>query len=51
METFYPSRLEGHKPKIKWYEEINSESIATVNREMQSIVNSFREAVSTKDNW
>lgn len=51
LETFYPSRLHGRKPSIKWYEEINKKSFATIDRTMQSITGSLKEAMPVTSNW
>jgi hypothetical protein len=51
LETFYPARLSGRKPAIKWFEEINKEAFAGINREMQSIASSLKQAAASKDDW
>jgi len=51
LETFYPSRLDSRKPSIKWYEEITKKSFIEINKSMQSITNSLKQTVSTKEDW
>lgn len=51
IETFYPTRLNGRKPAIKFYEEIRANSFEAIDREMKSIVSSFKQAISIKEDW
>ncbi|OJW84160.1 MAG: hypothetical protein BGO69_11860 [Bacteroidetes bacterium 46-16] len=51
LETFYPSRLDSRKPSIKWYEEINKKSFGEIDKTMQSIVGSLKEAMSANKDW
>ena len=51
LETFYPARLNGRKPSIKWYEEINKRTLEAINTEMLSIVSSLKQVVVSSDKW
>ncbi|OJW82301.1 MAG: hypothetical protein BGO69_17070 [Bacteroidetes bacterium 46-16] len=51
LETFYPSRLEGRKPSIKWYEEINKKSFQQIDQTMQSLVGSLKQAMIVRKDW
>jgi len=51
VETFYPSRLNSKDPVIKFFEEIDEDSFVTIHRELKSFVSSFRQAMTSKDNW
>lgn len=51
LETFYPSRLTSKKPVIEWYEEIRKPALAAIDREMQSIVSSLKQAITTTEDW
>lgn len=52
LETFYPIRLERkRKPSIKWYEEINANSFAAIDREMEALISSLEQTIAATDDW